>query len=89
MNKQIKKKIMDIFHHIHWGQFLISKVQFLFTLLILVKVYNFSLVTNIIILTSGILIVWLSGYIWVNHFKDEFQSRFFKGVFDKDKTNKT
>lgn len=76
---KFKQWIINQVHAMHWGQFLVGKIQFIFTLLIFVEVYDFNLLTKIIIVTIGIIGTLFIGKFWIKYFKEDFQYKFFKG----------
>ena len=83
--KKLKSIILEFIYELHWGQFIVGKLQFIVTLLVLVKVYNWSIWLNAIIVIGGILFTWLSGKLWSKYFKEDFQYKMFKGALRDNK----
>ena len=63
----------------HWGQFFISKLQWVINIIILLKVFNVSFYWYIITLIFVFFITWVFGYFVV---KSGFKLRFLKLYFE-------
>lgn len=70
---------------IHWGQFVISKVQFLFTLAILLGVYKTTKLQKVLILVGGFIAIWIIGWVFNKLFREGFLKEQFKDVLIHDK----
>jgi hypothetical protein len=80
----MKESIIKRFHAFHWGQFLVSKIQFVFTLLILIKVYDFPLWLDILIIVGGVIITQICGEIWVRYFKKSFHNENYRELINNN-----
>ena len=73
------KRLNDL----HWGQFLYSKIQFIFTIAILVGVYKTSLLLKIIVIIISIIGAFYGGYLFNKYFRKDFQKEAYKDTLYK------
>ena len=85
--KLLKKEIIieaitNKLHEFHWGHFIVGKFQFILWLALIVKVYKIPNTYKIIILLSGLAIIWVTGVVFVKYFKEPFNRRNNKEIMD-------
>lgn len=84
MIKWINKR----FNEFSWGQFIVSKFQFIITLFILIKIYEWPAWFNILAVVIGVLLTWFVGYKFNKHLRSDFQKEQFKGSLYKEEEQK-
>ncbi len=68
----------------NWGQFVVSKVQFVFTLLIFLKIYEVSLIITVLLVVVMLILTWIIGVIFDKKLRVRFQKENYKGVFNEN-----
>lgn len=79
----IKKIIANEINLFHWGAFVISKVQFIVTLLILIKVYETTSLQKVIITVIAVYCIRMIGYFFDKYFREDFQKQAYKNTLYK------
>jgi len=80
MKKINHKKISSIVNTFTWGQFIVSKVQFLVTLTILLGVFKVKMWICFAMMPILLVLIYVIGHIFNKHFRQHFMEEQFKDV---------
>lgn len=75
-------------NNFHWGTWLAAKLQFLFTVMIFIRVYDLPLWVTISAIPVIFAALWLGGYCFIKlGFRDEYQKYEFGAVISETTKN--
>lgn len=72
------KAFINVFlNRLSWGQFLISKIQFIFTLVILLKVFDVKPMAYIIFGFVALVFTYFIGYLFDKYMKEDYHAKYY------------
>lgn len=76
----IKGFLINRLIELSWGQFLVSKIQFILWFIIAIGVYNLNKNKLIIVVLIALFLLWAGGAIFKKYFSKDFNKKFYKGI---------
>jgi len=73
----LKNVINKIINRLSWGQFLVSKIQFMFTLVIMLKVFNVKPIVYFIAGLTAFFLTYLMGWFFDKYLKEGYHEQYY------------